>query len=229
MTEAHAFARRFPVDVDPSADVLRPFELILVDVESASRSHWLNPEQLTSVTDRSLAVGSRSTLLRLLKKPNFPYGEFCVWPGSGGELLFRCVLALRSSSRVRSHSAQPNSIVVLADDDPSITALVRLTLQRSGLTCEVGSNGAEALELVTRWKPCAAVLDIGMPNINGFEVLSRIRSDPALAPTKVILLTGSEQESDVLRGFSLGADDYVTKPFNPMEVLMRLKRTIGRI
>jgi CheY-like chemotaxis protein len=229
LAEAQAFTRNFTIDTQPSAEVLKPFELLLIDVDGANGSHWLTPENLNGVTDRSLAVGSRSVLLDLVTDVHFPHREFCVWPASRDELLFRCVLVLRSSSRAASRLAAQNSIVVLADDDPSITALVRLTLQRSGMQCEVASNGTEALELINKWKPSAAILDIGMPNINGFEVLSRIRSDAAVAPTKVLLLTGSEQEADVLRGFSLGADDYVTKPFNPMEVLMRLKRAIGRI
>jgi DNA-binding response OmpR family regulator len=68
-----------------------------------------------------------------------------------------------------------------------------------------------------------------MPTIDGFEVLSRMKSVADLAQTRVILLTGSEQEADVIRGFSLGADDYVCKPFNPMELTIRLMRVIGRI
>jgi DNA-binding response OmpR family regulator len=68
-----------------------------------------------------------------------------------------------------------------------------------------------------------------MPTIDGFEVLARTRSAPELAHTRIILLTGSEQESDVIRGFTLGADDYICKPFNPMELTIRLMRVLGRL
>lgn len=229
ITEAHAFTRPFLLDTDPAADVLKPFELLLINVEAATESQWFNAEELTSVMDRSLALGYPSVLLALLTRPKLPYREICVWPASSEELLLRCVFTLRSGSQPAARTAAANSTVVLADDDPSITTLVRLTLQRSGMTCEVASNGGEALALINKLKPCAAVLDVGMPTIDGFEVLSRIRSNLDLAQTRVILLTGCEQEMDILRGFSLGADDYVTKPFNPMELLMRLKRVVGRL
>ena len=229
VTEAHAFARCFSLDVEPSADILKPFELMLVNVEVAGGSPWLDVDEMAAAADRSLALAPPGVLVTLLNRSPLPYREFSVWPASRDELLFRCFVALRAAWRAASRTVATNSTVVLADDDPSITRLVRLTLQRSGMTCEVACNGGEALELVNKFKPCAVVLDVGMPNIDGFQVLSRIRNNPDLAQTRVILLTGSEQERDVLRGFSLGADDYVTKPFNPMELLMRLKRVLGRV
>ncbi len=229
VTEAEAFGRSLALDVGPGAEVLKPFELILVNVESAVGSGWLEPDELSNVTDRSVAAGRAAVLLKLVAQARLPYRKFCVWPTIPEELLLRCVLALRPGLHPRSQSAPAGSTVVLADDDPSITALVRLTLQRNGLTCEVASNGKDALELINRLKPSAAVLDVGMPNIDGFEVLSRLKNAPETAQTRVILLTGCEQEADILRGFSLGADDYVIKPFNPMELMMRLKRVIGRL
>lgn len=228
MTEAQAFTRNFPFDLSPAADVLKPFELVLIDVQAPSGSHWLNADELAPVLDRSLALGDSAAFLSLLTSSRLPYREFCVWPASPDELVCRCISALRSG-RAASRSVATNSTVVLADDDPSITSLVRLTLQRNGMVCEAASTGGEALALIHKFKPSAAVLDVGMPHMDGFEVLSRIKSDPDLSDTKVILLTGCEQEKDILRGFSLGADDYVIKPFNPMELLMRLKRVIGRI
>lgn len=228
LTQADAFARSLPFEVRPDADVLKPFELIVVNIGAAGDKPWLDSGELSAVTGRSIAAGSVPALLQLARQPR-PFEKFCVWPTDAEELLLRCVLALRPGQPVTQQSVPPGSTVVLADDDPSITALVRLTLQRNALTCEVAVNGREALELIQKLKPCAAVLDVGMPNIDGFEVLSRMKSAPETAQTRVILLTGCEQEADILRGFSLGADDYVIKPFNPMELLMRLKRAIGRL
>ncbi len=229
ITEADAFTRSLSIEIGPSADVLKRFELILVSLESAAGTEWLNAEGLGGVIDRCVAVGRPIVLLTLPAESQFAYREFCAWPAGAEELLMRCVLALRPGTHVASRSLCKGSTIVLADDDPSITALVRLTLQRNGMTCEVASNGGSALKLIKRLKPCAAVLDVGMPDMDGFEVLSRMRSVPELAQTRVILLTGCEQEADILRGFSLGADDYVIKPFNPMELMMRVKRAIGRI
>ncbi|MGA8030323.1 MAG: response regulator [Bryobacteraceae bacterium] len=229
ISEADAFARPLSLEVRPSADLFKPFELILINIESAADTDWLKPEELSNVTDRCIAVGHPPVHLMLLAQSQVSYREFCVWPGMPEEVLLRCVLALRPGPHPGARALPLGSTIVLADDDPSITALVRLTLQRNGLTCEVASNGGDALELIKKLRPCAAVLDVNMPNIDGFEVLSRMRSLPEVAQTRVILLTGCEQEMHILRGFRLGADDYVIKPFNPMELMMRLKRVIGRL
>jgi len=229
IAEANAFTRSLSAETGPSADVLKPFELILVNVESAKGTLWASTEEAADAMHRCVAVGSAVALLNLAVTPSVPYREFCIWPASAEGLLLRCVLALRSSGHAGSRPVPLNSTVVLADDDASITALVRLALQRNGMTCETASNGGEALKLIQQLRPGAVVLDVGMPDMDGFEVLSRIRSTPELAQTGVILLTGCEQETDILRGFRLGADDYVIKPFNPMELMMRLKRVIGRI
>jgi len=227
--EADGFTRTLSKRVSPSGDSLKPFELILVNVEEMADSHWTDADELAAVTDRAIALGSAPALLKLLSGPRVEYREFCAWPTAAEEVLLRCVLALRPTAGGGTRGVPVGSSIVLADDDPSITALVRLTLQRNGMTCEVASNGADALELIQRLKPCAAVLDVTMPGIDGFEVLSRMKSAPELAQTRVVLLTGCEQETDILRGFRLGADDYVIKPFNPMELMMRVKRVIGRI
>lgn len=229
ITEADAFTRTISLKIGPTADVLKQFELILISLEHAAGTGWLNADDLLNVIDRCVAVARPEVLLTLLAESRLVYREFCAWPATEEELLMRCVLALRSSPHLRPRTLSKGSTIVLADDDPSITSLVRLTLQRNGMTCEVASNGGSALELINRLKPCAAVLDVGMPCMDGFEILSRIRSVADLAETRVILLTGCEQEADILRGFSLGADDYVIKPFNPMELMMRVKRAIGKI
>jgi DNA-binding response OmpR family regulator len=78
------------------------------------------------------------------------------------------------------------------------------------------------LDMIREFCPHAAVLDVNMPGMDGFEVLAAIRQ--AALPVKVIMLTARQNERDVLRGFELGADDYVAKPFNPLELAARLKR-----
>jgi len=92
------------------------------------------------------------------------------------------------------------------------------------MQCRVAANGTEALEEIRAHRPHAAVLDVNMPGMDGFEVLATIRAEKI--PVRVILLTARQQEQDVLRGFSLGADDYIVKPFSPMELVARLKRLL---
>jgi DNA-binding response OmpR family regulator len=123
-------------------------------------------------------------------------------------------------------SAAGRANVLVADDDPTVLALVRMALQNFGMDCVVADNGRAAAEIIRRTRPHAAVLDVNMPGMDGYEVLSAIRSEGL--PVRVILLTARQQESDVIRGFTLGADDYVVKPFSPMELVARLKRLLAR-
>ena len=94
------------------------------------------------------------------------------------------------------------------------------------MECRTASSGPEALQMIREFSPHAAVLDVNMPGMDGFEILSAIRR--AALPVRVVMLTARQHESDVLRGFTLGADDYVVKPFNPLELAARLKRLLQR-
>lgn len=141
------------------------------------------------------------------------------------ELLLRATILL--SGKVRRDPAR-GPLVVAADDDPSITGLVKALLTSDGIACETGNNGGEALARVREFRPDVLVLDVNMPQMGGFEVLAALKQEAFTANTRVILLTGAEQESDILRGFSLGAADYIVKPFNPMELLVRIRRFIRR-
>ena len=102
--------------------------------------------------------------------------------------------------------------------------MLRTTLRNFGLACEAVDNGRDALRLIRDEKPHVVVLDINMPGLDGFGVLSAIRTEKL--PTLVVLLSARQQEEDVLRGFQLGADDYIAKPFNPPELVARIKRLL---
>ena len=109
---------------------------------------------------------------------------------------------------------------------PPPLALVRAAIQNFGMDCHTAADGRGAIDTVRRIRPQAAVLDVNMPGMDGFEVLAAIRAEAI--PVRVLLLTARQQENDVIRGFSLGADDYVVKPFSPMELMARLKRLLTR-
>jgi len=94
------------------------------------------------------------------------------------------------------------------------------------MECHTAADGLEAIAAARRLKPQVAVLDVNMPGMDGFEVLAAIRAEGI--PSRVVLLTARQQETDVIRGFTLGADDYVVKPFSPMELVARLKRLLSR-
>jgi DNA-binding response OmpR family regulator len=109
-------------------------------------------------------------------------------------------------------------LVVVADDDEDILMLVRATLTAGGYEVAVARNGAAAVALLQERRPAAVVLDIAMPELDGLEVLSRLRADPATADLPVVLLSARAQESDVARGYELGASKYIRKPFSPREL-----------
>jgi DNA-binding response OmpR family regulator len=114
--------------------------------------------------------------------------------------------------------------VLLCDDDPLLVDLVEYRLASRGWNVTVARDGAEALERLAEATPSAIVLDAMMPIHDGYEVLRRLRAEPATAVTPVIMLTARSQEQDVLRALDLGASDYVVKPFIPEELVARLTR-----
>jgi len=114
-------------------------------------------------------------------------------------------------------------LILVADDDEDILLLVTTRLRRDGFNVVSASNGDEALALAREHKPRLAVLDIGMPGLDGLEVLAEIRADKGLRGTLVLLLTAKAQESDVRRGYESGADAYVKKPFSPAELSTRVR------
>jgi DNA-binding response OmpR family regulator len=114
-------------------------------------------------------------------------------------------------------------VILVADDDEDILLLVTTRLRRDGHEVVSASRGDDALALARDLKPALAVLDVGMPGLDGLEVLTEIRADESLAATRVLLLTAKAQESDVRRGFDVGADAYVKKPFSPAELSARVR------
>jgi DNA-binding response OmpR family regulator len=119
-------------------------------------------------------------------------------------------------------------LVVVADDDEDILMLVRAILTDAGYEVELARDGDAALSLLRGRRPAAAVLDIAMPGLDGLEVLTQIRADPANADLPIVLLSARAQESDVARGYELGASKYVRKPFSPRELAAAVTELVGR-
>jgi len=119
------------------------------------------------------------------------------------------------------------TLVLVADDDEDIRDLVSFKLEQLSLEVVTAVDGAEALALVRERLPDLAVLDIAMPGLSGIDVCRMIRADPELAATRVIMLTARALEHDVEAGFSAGADDYVTKPFSPRELVSRVQTLLA--
>jgi DNA-binding response OmpR family regulator len=118
---------------------------------------------------------------------------------------------------------------LIVDDDPDVRDLVAYKLEQSGFDVRRASNGQQAMEAVAAQQPDVVLLDIMMPGMSGLEVLERWRLEGTTARLAVLLLTAKAQESDVERGFELGADDYIVKPFSPREVVRRVNAVLTRV
>lgn len=118
--------------------------------------------------------------------------------------------------------------ILVADDEVDVRELVTYRLTRSGYGVVEAVDGEQALELARDRLPNLAVLDVMMPKLDGYEVTTKMRADDRLRSIPVILLTARAQETDVSRGFEVGADDYLRKPFNPDELVARVRAVLGR-
>ena len=116
--------------------------------------------------------------------------------------------------------------VVLAEDDPDIQLVARLSLKRAGFTVTVVSNGQEALDTIRRQPPDVVLLDWMMPELDGLETCRRLKADPETAAIPVVFLTAKSQEAEIQRGLSLGASGYVTKPFDALTLGQQLKEIV---
>ncbi len=114
------------------------------------------------------------------------------------------------------------SRVLVVEDDADIADLVRLYLERAGHTVDVVMSGDEALERLDSKPPDVVVLDVMLPGVDGLTICREIRSRPATAGAAIIILSARAGEGDRIRGLELGADDYVTKPFSPRELVARV-------
>ncbi|MHB9024990.1 MAG: response regulator transcription factor [Armatimonadota bacterium] len=114
--------------------------------------------------------------------------------------------------------------ILAVDDERHIVRLIQVNLERAGYQVVTAFDGREALKKIEEEHPDMVILDVMMPYMDGFETLKQIRANPSIRDLPVIMLTAKAQDQDVFQGYSHGADIYLTKPFNPMELLTFVKR-----
>jgi diguanylate cyclase (GGDEF)-like protein len=118
--------------------------------------------------------------------------------------------------------------VLVVDDDPDVARFVEVNLRSAGYDVGLGGDGEEAVKRAIELRPDLVLLDVMMPKLDGFEVAERLRRDPRTASSSIIMLAAKALSSDKVRGLSSGADDYIIKPFDPVELLARVKGTLRR-
>src|SRR5581483_11967177 len=124
--------------------------------------------------------------------------------------------------------AEMAATVLVVEDERKLRDLVRSYLERAGFTVLTTDSGAEAITMVMASAPDLVILDLGLPDVPGETVASEVRANPGSASTPILMLTAKSAEEDRIRGLELGADDYVTKPFSPRELVLRVQAILRR-
>jgi two-component system alkaline phosphatase synthesis response regulator PhoP len=144
------------------------------------------------------------------------------------------VSALNTQGDRRPGSEPPRSgtqrlgRVLVVEDEPDVAELIRFNLTKEGWDVTAAANGTDALRRARESRPDIILLDIMVPQLNGWEICRRLKQDPETAQIPVIMVTGRVEEGDKVLGFELGADDYVTKPFSPRELIARIRAVMRR-
>jgi CheY-like chemotaxis protein len=233
-----AFQRSIPVTLTNAEAALAPApwqqcDLVMVNTPREwAVTEPIDPGYLSRMDKPTIVFGPKDVLMRLGGVMRTDTRDFIPAPWAPDDVAWRAAMLLSRAPETPQHpgpSADATKpVLVIAEDDPTTRALLSTMLSRYGMHCHPTDNGAAALQLVRSLHPHAAILDVSMPCLDGFQVLASIKQDPSLASTKVVLLTSRQTEVDVLQAFGLGADDFMTKPFSPMELAARLKRLLVR-
>ena len=118
--------------------------------------------------------------------------------------------------------------ILVVDDEPDLLELVEFTLTQAGYQVDTAQTGTHALELLRTRPPDLMLLDLMLPDLSGTEICKLVRGEAATVDLPVIMLTAKGEEVDRIVGFELGADDYITKPFSPRELALRIRAVLGR-
>jgi len=244
LERASAKPRYFDRVTSRDSDPVRECSLILLAVTPATRDIFLLAAEPAALSSPPMVLaGARDQILALDYSVQLRACEVLIDGWQPEEALMRVAFGLSRKEAARAAAApavavavrtaapqvpvngsnnHTSSEVLVADDDLTVRLVVRSALENAGIRCRMASSGPEALQILRDCRPCAAVLDINMPGMDGYEVLSAARLEAI--PVRILLLTARQQEADITRGFTLGADDYLIKPFNPPELVARLRR-----
>ncbi len=116
--------------------------------------------------------------------------------------------------------------ILVVDDEPNIVTSLQYVMKNAGFEVGVAYDGEEALAKVEEMVPDLVILDVMMPKLDGFEVCKKIRANPAWKSVRIVMLTAKGRDSEREKGLSLGADDYLTKPFSTRDILQRAKEIL---
>jgi two-component system, cell cycle response regulator len=187
-------------------------------------------DRLEPVVDRLVAHGLSGICVGVTAAPGAGTKTAEVLIGEAGEALAEARYLGDKTAIWRERPGRPAAVpasrtVVVAEDDPDVTRIVDAQVRAAGYKAIMAFDGEQALAAVRAHAPDVLVLDLMMPKLGGFDVLTRLREGGAPWP-RIVVLSARGREQDVMRAFELGADDYMTKPFNPQELMARIARLL---
>ena len=217
----------------PGLMTLTPFDACVMNLSSEIAKAAGGAVDLLALSRKpTVIIGERDEVLGHAFSLASATHEFIIRPWTREDFYLRAFMVLRNSAAVvidrpaRGAAVRTEPTIIVADDDRTTVMMVQSILRTWKINCRVAHNGKEALELTKEIRPDALLLDVGMPDLDGFQVLAALRADPATRKTPIVMLTAAQSEDEIVRGFDLGADDYITKPFRAHEMLARLKRLV---
>ncbi|HVA76861.1 MAG TPA: response regulator [Candidatus Binataceae bacterium] len=216
----------------PGLNPFAPFDGCIIDAGRGANDATAPEEAIARIRKPTLLVGSADQMMKHALAVADMRHDFLVRPYETAELMVRAFRIIRNagteSDLVRPSPRAAARRVLVADDDQAAAILISTVLRHAGFSCEFARDGKSALKLARETLPDLLLLDVGLPQMDGFAVLSALRNDPATSKLPVIVVTGRNNEGDIVKGFSLGADDYITKPFISGEMMARVNRVLRR-
>lgn len=215
----------------------RTFDIAILKLTGTGAASGRQGGVLADARSAVLLVGPRELVIQAQHEYQRHLRDFLIEPYSAEEIRLRCCqLVLRSrirpgalpagSPRVSGEPVPRPSRVLMLDDDPTVIALVSHTLHGYKIECLAASHARDVVRMAVEFKPDVIVLDVNLPQMDGFEVLASIKNDERTKEIAVVMLTARQQEPDIMKGFGLGAADYIVKPFSPMELAARIRRLV---
>ncbi len=214
----------------PGLNSLSPFDACFINASAAGVGEQPAPiEMIARSRKPAVIVGTLDELVVQFGAIADLNRDFVMRPCQPDELLLRAYRVLRfveAAASIRSSARNGSRRIVVADDDATTIVMMSTILKHFNFECNVAHDGEQAFDLARKNKPDLVLLDVSMPHMNGFEALNALRGNAATRDTRVILVSAHHDEAEVVKGFSLGANDYITKPFNSGELMARINRVL---
>jgi len=215
----------------PGLNTFSPFDACFINGSAPGIGEQAPPVELIARSRKpAVVIGTPDQLLQRFTAVADLNRDFMLRPYQAEELLLRAYRILRfaETAEFKIPATVRNGArrVVVADDDATTIVMISTILKHFQFECEFAHDGVQALEIARKKKPDLVLLDVSMPRMNGFDALTALRSDSNLQSARVILVSAHHDEAEVVKGFKLGADDYITKPFNSGELMARINRVL---